>query len=573
MRINPNMKLKYPTYRPNRKEVSEDFTLAVMAEARKMAGKMDDVTAYHVASAYSTIYTKVSKERKNFMRDMDRHRDFYIVDVMVNTVVYDALSPDTTTGKILEITSNNPELKKELEVLKKRINFDQLLQDVVPELCFNGDYFLKTKIDKVGSDKDNKIVKDELDQDLEDDGNTDKDASLAPVKKGQRDCQGLLEVKDILDQAEIIPLTQDGKRRSYLVQEGGKIYVKHASEYVHFSLGGSRRRIKLFDELSDRLSDNEHVRESLANVPRFIRVGKPIFWGCLSKIRELELLEKLIPATKLSKLSQGTIVGVNLPDTYDLEKGLSAIKRVEGLLNKKIGVDPKLGELTVESIMATSGRYKAIPVFGDKGGIERIDYKETESDDLLSNVKDIRDIICDALGIPSELIFKSDGDNKSNILKRYTRYLKFLKMVQRSLQDGIRQIIKIHIANRPGVSYKDEDIKVEFLNKLSEIDNLDNLEQMDITVSMLKNLKDFVTDFMDEMSPLQVDVDLNIFKTYINKNLATIGLTGMIKDVKLKPKPPEPTDDMDGMGGDDMGDDDFESPDDDQDDIDPGTEA
>lgn len=545
MRINPNMKFKVPQYVVSKRPVSEDFTLSVMTEARKMVGRMDEVTAYHVASAYSTIYTKVSRERKNFMKDMDRHRDFYLVDVMVNTMVYDALTPETATGKILEISSpNNKELDAELKVLKKRINFDQLLQDVLPELCYYGDYFLKTKIDIPATDKDNKIVKDQLDKDLEDRSPENKDADVAKGKG--RESQGLLEVKDILEQTEIIPLTQDGKRRSYLVQESGKIYVKHASEYVHFSLGGSRRRIKLFDELSDRTADNEYVREKLADVPRFIRIGKSVFFGCLSKIRELELLEKLIPATKLSKLSQGTIVGVNLPDTYDLEKGLAAIKRVEGLLNKKVGVDPKLGELTVEAIMATSGRYKAIPVFGDKGGIERIDYKETESDDLLSNVKDIREITCDSIGVPYELVFKSDSDNKSNILKRYTRYLKKLKMIQRSLQDGVRQIIKIHIANRPGISYKDEDLKIEFLSRLSEIDNLDNLEHMDITVSMLKNLKDFLTDMMDEASPIEVEVDMDIFKGYLNKNLETIGLKDMIKTIKLRPK----VDPMDDLGGD-----------------------
>jgi hypothetical protein len=549
MKINPNMKLKAPIYRVSKKELSEDFSLSVMNEARKMIGRMDDVTSYHVASAYSTIYTRVSKERKNFMKDVDRHRDFYIVDVMVNTLVHDALTPETSTGKILDITSNNESLKKELEALKKRINFDQLLQDILPELCYYGDYFLKTKIDDPDTTDDDNIVKDQLDADLEDQ-NGDAQKQVLPVKKSES--QGLLEIKDIVEQTEIIPLTQDGKRRSYLVHESGKIKIAHASEYIHFSLGGSRRRVKLFDELSERITDNDEVKKNLSNVPRFIRIGKSIFYGCLSKIRELELLEKLIPATKLSKLSQGTIVGVNLPDTYDLEKGLAAIKRVEGLLNKKIGVDPKLGELTVESIMATSGRYKAIPVFGDKGGIERIDYKETESDDLLSNVKDIRETVCDSIGIPYELIFKSDGDNKANILKRYTRYLKKLKMIQRSLQDGIRQIIKIHIANRSGISFKEEEIKIEFLSRLSEIDNLDNLEHMDITVSMLKNLKDFITDVMDENSPLDVTIDMSVFKSYINKNLATIGLTNLISDVKLREKPVEPEldltdDDMDSV--------------------------
>jgi hypothetical protein len=57
---------------------------------------------------------------------------------------------------------------------------------------------------------------------------------------------------------------------------------------------------------------------------------------------------------------------------------------------------------------------------------------------------------------------------------------------------------------------------------------------------------------MDENSPLDATIDMDVFKTYINKNLATIGLTNLISDVKLREKPVEPEldltdDDMDSV--------------------------
>ena len=46
----------------------------------------------------------------------------------------------------------------------------------------------------------------------------------------------------------------------------------------------------------------------------------------MSKIKELELLEQLVPATKISKLSNGTILGMQVPPNYNVEKGLAAAK-------------------------------------------------------------------------------------------------------------------------------------------------------------------------------------------------------------------------------------------------------
>lgn len=538
IKINPELKFKTPTYKQIKRDISTDLHLSAIEEAKKIMGRLDDmnqVTAYHVAAAYSTIYTKVSQERKNFINEVDKHRSFYLVDVLINTVVQDALAPDIATGKIVNIeSSNNSELKRELDVLKKRINFDQLLQDILPDLLLYGDYFLKTFLDDPEDDTDHAKVKDDLlDDDLRDVPKGDD--KLVKGTSG-KDPQGLLELRDVVDQPTVIPLTQDGKKRSYLIEKNGKICKAHPRNYVHFSMGGSRRRIKIFEELSRGVSEyDDKLREQLEQVPRYIRTGKSMFYGTLSKIRELELLEKLIPASNLSKLSQGTIVGVSLPENYDLEKGLAAVRRVEGLLNKKIGVDNKLNELTVESIIATSGQYKAIPLFGDKGNIERIDYKEDQSNDLLSNVKDIRELICDAIGIPYELVFKTDGEKRSEVLKRYARYLKKLKTVQRSLQDAIRQIIKIHLANRGvGISYKDEDLQIEFLTKLVEIDNLDNLEHMDITISMLGNLRRELSEYVDSQSPFEVELDYQVLTDYINKNLATIGLNKLVKSITKK---------------------------------------
>jgi hypothetical protein len=208
---------------------------------------------------------------------------------------------------------------------------------------------------------------------------------------------------------------------------------------------------------------------------------------------------------------------------------MEAAKRMEGLLNKKVGVDTERGQLTLENIMTSAGRLKVIPIFGDKGELRKFDYKQDEPDELLASVNDIRKVICDSVGIPYELIFVSDTVSKGELLRRYARYVRKLKSIQFAIADGIRQICYIHLTNK-GINFVPDDIKVDFKNKLVEIDNLNKLEFLDTTVGMLKNAKDFIVDLMSEDSPLKGYIRVTVFKDFINEQLSLVGLRGLIDE-------------------------------------------
>jgi hypothetical protein len=200
---------------------------------------------------------------------------------------------------------------------------------------------------------------------------------------------------------------------------------------------------------------------------------------------------------------------------------------MEGLLNKKVGVDIQRGQISLENIMSSAGRLKVIPVFGDKGNIQKFEYKQDEPDELLTSVEDIRKVICNSVGIPYELIFQSDTVSKGEILRRYARYVRKLKNIQRAIADGIRQICYIHLTNK-GISFTHQEIKIDFKNKLVEIDILNKLEFLDTTVSMLKNVDDFVTSNLGKQFPNRIDSI--VLAEYYNKMLNSVGLGGLIMD-------------------------------------------
>jgi hypothetical protein len=506
----------------------------LFAEALKLTNTYNNHNdEYNILQAYAGIYTKVTGSMDKIIKSVDEIRGFYLVDVVLGQITEDALSPQIGTNEILKIKHPNRKIEKILQKLEKDLALDQLILNITPDLLAYGEYVLKVDFGKPLQ------FKDEL------------TTGKTVVKQTGK---GIVAIRDVVEQGKVVSLTQDADYKGYLaMEEDGKIVKYPTSYFVKFTLSGQRVRVKLEDQVPFyNRKNNAKIQDLLEKLPRFIRVGKSVIYPFISKFKELELLEKLIPASKISKLSNVNLVGMQVPPKYDLEQGLHAAKRVEGIVNNKVGVDRKLGEVTVQSVLSLAGRTKVIPLFGEKGSLEKLDFKNDEADDLTGSAKDVREIIMDSIGIPFELVFKSEGDNKGELLKRYARYLRKLKNVQRSIVEGVKQICKIHMESL-GEEFDETELEVEFLNKLIEIDNLDKLEHADVTVSLLGNVKNFFSDLTEDGSPYRDSIDLNHVADFIDQNLRTIGLSDAIKtkneggpDIQLAKEPEDDGTDSDG---------------------------
>ena len=488
-------------------------TIDNFAEALKMSsysGNQDD--NYSILQAYTGIYGKVTGSLDKIIKQVDEMRNFYLISVILGQLTEDALTPQIGTDEIFEIKyPKDKKVEKALKKMEKDLNLDQLILDITPDLLAYGEYTLKTDYVKA------KKVKDEL----------NKKGKEYEVGGG-----GLKALRDTVEQGTVVSLTQDAELKGFLeMREDGKIVKSPSSNFVKFTLSGNRVRVRLEDQAPFYKSKSPKVQSILESLPRYIRVGRSEIYPFISKLKELELLEKLIPATKISKLSNVNLIGMQVPPRYDLEQGLNAAKHVEGLVNNKTGVDQRLGEVTVQSVLSLAGRTKVVPLFGDKGGLEKMDFKSDEPDDLLQSANDVRALILDSIGVPFELIYKSDGASKGDTLKRYARYLRKLKNIQRAIIDGVKQICLIHMESLGmGDKYDEDFLEVEFLNKLIEIDNLDKLEHADVTVSLLGNVKEFFNTLGAEDSPYSNAVKLEEVAKYMNRELRTIGLADALDE-------------------------------------------
>lgn len=502
------------------------------------------VEDYRRMSILGAVFQKISHHKTKMMKQVDGIRKFYIADAILDQITEDSLAPDVTTGDVLSITSKDKTIQKEIDLLEENFDFDKIAVTVAPDMVAYGDYLLSTEINPDPKFQDEEPDKESLSEFRRQ--HELKKNKEEPTDKEQDKEYGLKGLKDDVIQSSVVPVSVFGDIEFYLQRgERGRVEKKDPCDYITFSV--SRKvRVDLYEDfiqMDGQFNYLESNKDILKDIPRFVRVGKPIFYSLINKIEELEMLEKLVPAAKLQKLTNGTILGVQMPTGYDLKKAKVACEQIEGLINKKIGVDIQKDEISLENIWNAAGKYKCIPLLGDKGNIERLETKSDEPDDLLNSIEDIRRVVCGATSVPYEILFEGQGDNKSEILKKYARYLRVLRSVQKAIASGIKQIIWIHLANK-GIPFKKDSLEVDFRQKIVEIDSLDRLEFLDSSVGMLSTIKDFIFELSDRDSPVAHAVDHDKFLEFINEQFRVVGLKDVINPKAPKPKE-EPEDDGD----------------------------
>jgi hypothetical protein len=461
-------------------------------DANSLSKKLKEINSYsrthwEGAGALAVLYTKTKTKRQEIIRAIDQIRDNYLVMAMTEQLMEDALRPDHVTKDMLELHSTNKEIQKELQYLEEELDIEELILTILPDVILYGDYIVKVEFG-------------------------------GKNRKG-----GIVNIRDTVDQIRLIPVQDGFSLLGYieLSEDGKYLQMIEPYDYIRFSLSGKKYKLDLYQEFTQI---KQEVLEELG-LPKYMRIGKSMFYPVLDKVKELELLEKLVPATKLAQLSNGTIVGVQVPQNYDPKKAMEAAQHIENLINKKVGVDKYKEELTLENIMSSSGKIKVVPVFGQTGQLQKFDYKMTEeSSDLLQSIREVRQMITESMGIPYEILFGSDNPQpKGEFLKRYARYLQRLSHVQASVSNALKQIIYIHLLSR-GISFTSKDIEIKFKQNLISIDNLDNLEFADAATTMLSNTLRFVQDV--EQSDLAT-VNREVFLEYLNSQFKLFGLNDL----------------------------------------------
>lgn len=453
---------------------------------------------FNVANALMAIWTQAVDDRRTYHGLALDLRKFYIVEAILDLMAEDVLNPDEE-GKFMEIESDDSKVQSAIDEFLEDIDLNMIVSDICRDLIDFGEYTLRLKVEK------------------------DK---------------GVVGIYDDVDPLNVLAMYEHGYPRQYLrfSSEKRDFTVEPASCYAHFVTGNNRIRIAINDVfLANNIEDDAAIPQELRDeLPDYIRIGTPLFLGKMSKLRELQLLEQLIPATKLNQLTQSQLVSVKVPAGEPPEKVFKLIKRYEQVLNVPTGIDTNNDQISLAEVMTVTGRIRILPNFSDeKGSLQRLDVREHPPvDDILNSVKDIRAIILSSIGIPPSLLFGSTEGDKVAELRLFSRYTRRLAGIQRAIARGVKQIVLTHLVNTGHEDVNYDTIKISFPQDMVDYSGLEKLEFDDAKQEIVGRTIDFLDKILN--NPLLRDqADQQVLLDWVEDKF-----TVLMGEKKLFPKNP-----------------------------------
>ena len=415
---------------------------------------------YNLANQLVAKWTHAVTTRREYLLIARQIHRYYIVKALLDTIVMDVLNPDEN-GDIVKLVASegNKELQAELDDLADNIDFNVLLEQITREFIALGEYSIRLEC--------------ELDR-------------------------GLVRYFDDVEPLNMLAFYEAGVPVNFMVFRDRDFQILPAHSYAHFILGDNKMRVRVSDQLEEEfginLADVKIPKEVLEKLPDYVRIGEPMFLGLITKLRELQILESLVPSSKLNQLTQSQLVSLNVPPTMPPDKVKEALEDYEEMLNVPSGLDFSKGEVSLAEILTATGKMKLVPNYSDgKGSLSQLNIRDVHAiDDILNATKDIRAIIMTSIGFPPSLLFGNadNGGDKVNELRMFGRYARKLSNIQKAIRAGVRQIVMAHLINK-GVDVRKKDFDVIFIQPLPDTSSLEMLELDDAKNEILDRTLDF----------------------------------------------------------------------------------
>lgn len=389
-----------------------------------------------------TSFVQIGNYKEQIYRALMDLEEYTLPTMIIEIMKDDVLSPNEATGEIFQISSDDKKYDAVLKGMESRLCLDQLINEICADLLLFGEYPLKIF------------------------------SNLEQIES----------LEELMNPWSIVPMYQNLEIVKYLVKTGGS--------WGQF--GGGVRQVSPGDFIMF-LRNPKKMRVIPSEYHSYLtrgtmKVGRSIFpLQTLEKIKALALMESLIPLSRLLQLDRNTVLGVRLGQQMQLKQALSACREYERFLNTRV---TSTASLDINQVVNNIGKYKVLPILGDKGTVEEMPVNPPEMGDL-NDIVDMRNQIVTSVGLPPSYVFGETGATSMESLKSYVRYLRKLESVQTCLKEGLKHLGLIELYLHGYNDAVKSDIDVTFSNIVS-IANIERLEFLDILVSLLGNYTNFI---------------------------------------------------------------------------------
>lgn len=254
-------------------------------------------------------------------------------------------------------------------------------------------------------------------------------------------------------------------------------------------------RLKYFQKERINMSDfynteyrNQFYLETGVRLPKFMRICRPIYYSAIKSLNKLQIMENLNTILELYAILRPEIVNVSVPSTTTPGEAAQIIRDYERRLND-VSAFTDAEALDMTTLAAMANKRSVLPQWLDgKGTLSTSNINDnSKAADSWDNIDKLRTLIAVSVGIPPFYItLNSSPVDKHQIIKLYSRYTKKLTSLQKSLADGIKDMLMRHLSAK-GLNVSENNILVKF-KSLTSGDSLDDTDMMVATIEGINNL-------------------------------------------------------------------------------------
>ena len=318
--------------------------------------------------------------------------------------------------------------------------------------------------------------------------------------------EGVTKIVDDLDVINLLPF-YEGNKLSFVMNqeefEDDNYGIKHnvamnknmkmpkvydPEHIIFFRLKGPTKKRINMSLFYDNQFRQEFKQRTSITLPKYVRVPLPIYYSAMKNLNRLQLMENVSTVLNLSDVLKPEIVSLTIPANTNPIEAQQILRDYERHLNDT-GELGNADFLDITTLATQANRRKVLPQWSDsKGALQSTGIgSESKSGGAWDTINNLRNLIALSIGIPPFYININDSPaDKAQTIKLYSRYTRKLTSLQKSLADGLKDLIWLH-CKKKGLNISKDNINISF-KAITSGDSLDDTDMMVATVAGINDL-------------------------------------------------------------------------------------
>ena len=357
--------------------------------------------------------------------------------------------------------------------------------------------------------------------------------------------KGITEIVDELDVINLIPFYNNDKLAFVINQNEFDNTKKNRFNFanntinlpsvykpdnvVFFRLKGATKKRINMSTFYDAEFRNLFFERTNIKLPKYVRISLPIYASAMKNLNRLQLMENISTVLDLGDVLKPEIVTVTVPSNTNATEAQQIIRDYERQLNDASGFGDT-DALDISTLATQANRRKVLPQWMDsKGTLTTAGInQQSKSEGTWNSIAHLRNLIALSIGIPPFYINLTEGaQDKAQIIKLYSRYTRKLTSLQKSLADGIKDLIMIHLEKR-GLNISRANLSVKF-KAITSGDSLDDTDMMVATVTGINDLYKGIEEITSSSNNNLVIDDQQFKELFDNLTSRYLNISDLIK--------------------------------------------